>query len=57
MVAKALEAVGLLPVGPQKVFNFLLPPVGGIPDPPVGDEPSRGYKPPKGLHLYELLNI
>ncbi|GBL77381.1 hypothetical protein AVEN_41796-1 [Araneus ventricosus] len=49
------QAVGLLTVGPWKVFYFPPTPywnqVEAFPDPPPGDAPSRGYRLPRGVDL------
>ncbi|GFW37975.1 hypothetical protein TNCV_4631761 [Trichonephila clavipes] len=48
-----LQEVGLLPVGPRKVFYFPSTthwkPMEAFPYPPPGDAPSRGYRLPRGL--------
>ncbi|GFS50044.1 e3 ubiquitin-protein ligase MYCBP2 [Trichonephila clavipes] len=45
--------VGLLPVGPRKVFYFPSTthwkPMEAFPYPPPGDAPSRGYRLPRGI--------
>ncbi|GFU58485.1 hypothetical protein TNCV_697461 [Trichonephila clavipes] len=48
----SLQEVGLLPVGPRKVFYFPSTthwkPMEAFPYPPPGDAPSRGYRLPRG---------
>ncbi|GFU52241.1 hypothetical protein TNCV_3052621 [Trichonephila clavipes] len=52
----SLQEVGLLPVGPRKVFYFPStihwePMEAFLPYPPPGDAPSRGYRLPRGNNL------